>query len=434
MRKTWGKLGGAIVGPFLRACLLFLMFSPALCRAQICPMATITSITPDTWYTGVTNTSILTGNNLALTNQTNGCQLSNNLTVGPIDGNGFGNEVPFTTFQIGIIPNQDFNTTQQLVIVIPDSVPTETATYTVYGYCDGYVGMDCPKDTYTILWSTSFPVQIINIPTINLERIDLMDVKATGTPNVTGTSENSAFNYYTVNVAGSSVATIGYASGSNAQSNPTFFQLTEPDNPCTGGVPCQGGLESITAKYTVNGVSSADKSFSVPTFGMSCYYTTLESDWGAPPNNCTVPLKWKGVRYTGAVTNPSGLNGTYCLAFIEDVLLNTGSGVLNNGQDIQQNNGNIVRVSTIKSADGSPVVAGQTVARDRSIIPGIGVLIDLDQVGTGILANDIGSDIIGYRLDLYQGAGKGVCANNNNIMAVGACTPATSGCPASAIQ
>jgi 3D (Asp-Asp-Asp) domain-containing protein len=134
------------------------------------------------------------------------------------------------------------------------------------------------------------------------------------------------------------------------------------------------------------------------------------------------------------VTNPSGLNGTYCLAFIEDVLLNTGSGVLNNGQDIQQNNGNIVRVSTIKSADGSPVVAGQTVARDRSIIPGIGVLIDLDQVGTGILANDIGSDIIGYRLDLYQGAGKGVCANNNNIMAVGACTPATSGCPASAIQ
>ncbi len=62
------------------------------------------------------------------------------------------------------------------------------------------------------------------------------------------------------------------------------------------------------------------------------------------------------------------------------------------------------------------------------------MLIDLDQVGTGLLANDTGGDVTGYRIDLYKGVGKAVCANYDNIMAVGACTPATSGCPANAVQ
>jgi hypothetical protein len=61
MRKPSGKLGGAIVGLFLRAAMLFLLISPAFCHAQIdCPevggvflcmnwQPTITSISPTTW-------------------------------------------------------------------------------------------------------------------------------------------------------------------------------------------------------------------------------------------------------------------------------------------------------------------------------------------------------------------------------------------------
>jgi 3D (Asp-Asp-Asp) domain-containing protein len=134
------------------------------------------------------------------------------------------------------------------------------------------------------------------------------------------------------------------------------------------------------------------------------------------------------------VTNPAGLTGTYCSSFIHDVVLNTGSGYLNNGQAIQVNKGTIVPVNTIKSADGTPVVANQTVSRDKSIISGKGVLIDLDQVGSGLLANDTGGGIKGYRIDLYKGTGSAVCAAYENIMAVGACTPATSGCPSSTVK
>jgi 3D (Asp-Asp-Asp) domain-containing protein len=125
--------------------------------------------------------------------------------------------------------------------------------------------------------------------------------------------------------------------------------------------------------------------------------------------------------------------GTYCSLFIAEAKLQ-GSAVLNSGQDIQYIGGKLVQVSTIATHDGTPPVANQTVARYLSIIPGKGVLMDLDQVGTGLLANDTGGDITGYRIDLYKGVGKAVCANYDNIMAVGACTPATSGCPASAVQ
>jgi hypothetical protein len=62
------------------------------------------------------------------------------------------------------------------------------------------------------------------------------------------------------------------------------------------------------------------------------------------------------------------------------------------------------------------------------------VLMDLDQIGFGIAADDIGGDIQQYRLDLYKGRGKAVCNKFKNIMSVGACSPATSLCPTSAIQ
>jgi hypothetical protein len=55
--------------------------------------------------------------------------------------------------------------------------------------------------------------------------------------------------------------------------------------------------------------------------------------------------------------------GTYCASFIANVKLQ-GSAQLNNGQDIQYNvtTQKIVSVSSINGSDGTPVVAGQTVA------------------------------------------------------------------------
>jgi len=55
------------------------------------------------------------------------------------------------------------------------------------------------------------------------------------------------------------------------------------------------------------------------------------------------------------------------------------------------------------------------------------------------LANDTGGAIKGYRLDLYNGAGKGVCAGYSNPIAVTTCDPEQSKgknvmCPGSALQ
>jgi 3D (Asp-Asp-Asp) domain-containing protein len=139
--------------------------------------------------------------------------------------------------------------------------------------------------------------------------------------------------------------------------------------------------------------------------------------------------------YSGTITNPYGLTGTYCSSFIAEVKLQ-GSGVLTGGQDIQYRPtaNKITKVSVINGADGSAVVANQTVARDRSIIPTGGVHVNINQIGTNLLANDTGGDILGYRIDLYRGAGKAVCTSYNNIISVSACSPGNSKCPASAVQ
>lgn len=86
-------------------------------------------------------------------------------------------------------------------------------------------------------------------------------------------------------------------------------------------------------------------------------------------------------------------------------------------------------MSSITGADGSPVQAGSTLARDRNIIPGRGVYVDINGIGNGLLANDIGGDISGYRLDLYNGVGVAVCANYNNIMGVSGCSSGNTSCP-----
>jgi 3D (Asp-Asp-Asp) domain-containing protein len=204
--------------------------------------------------------------------------------------------------------------------------------------------------------------------------------------------------------------------------------------------PTPGGQSQLVQTYTLSypfNVTTTMKSNpnNIAAFGMSCYMIALESDYGTPPNSCS-STRINGVRYSGSVTNPNGLTGTYCSAFIANVKLQ-GTGQLNSGTYINYSpaTGNMTAVSSVTGADGTPVVAGQTVARDRAIIPGVGVLIDIDGIGTGLLANDTGGAITGYRLDLYNGAGVAACANYPNPIAVGTCNPVQTGtCPGSALQ
>ncbi len=213
-------------------------------------------------------------------------------------------------------------------------------------------------------------------------------------------------------------------------SNPDTVTL---QSPAGSGAPTPGGLETVTAQYSVNGGTATDP-FQVPTFGMSCYMISLESDYGTPPNSCS-STRIHGVLYQGSITNPGGLAGTYCSSFIANVHLQ-GSGQLNSGQYVQYQvaSGHIVIVPSITGHDGTPVVAGQTVARDLAIIPGIGVLVSVDGVGSNLLANDTGGAIVGYRLDLFNGAGRAACAGYANPVGVSACAPAQASCPGSALQ
>jgi 3D (Asp-Asp-Asp) domain-containing protein len=276
--------------------------------------------------------------------------------------------------------------------------------------------------------TATFPLTVN--PILSLARQDLLTIIATGNPTMGG-----SFDYVTTTDDGVTIAPLAMASGVTATTNPNTTTLSDPANPSPNGAPSQGGLGKYQVNFSQNGLTAMnDKKnpFKVPVFGMSCYYTTLESDWGTQPDHC-LKVRIHGTTYTGTVTDPYGYAGTYCSSFIAEVVLQ-GSGVTNGGTDIQYNNGTIVAVTSINGADGTPVVAGQTVARSRSVIPGRGVLVDVDSVGTGLLANDTGGAIVGYRLDLYEGAGKGVCAGYANPMGVSDCSPAQTKCPGSALQ
>jgi len=258
-------------------------------------------------------------------------------------------------------------------------------------------------------------------PHLSLKRTSLTTGDATGHP------DGGSFSYTTAVQSGS---TIGTLTSQDTTSNPNQMIMADPANPSGQGSPSPGGLGRYTATYTVNGTSASppnDDPFNIPVFGMSCYYTTYESDWGTPPNMCK-SVRINGTTYSGTVTDPYGYAGTFCNSFIAEVKLQ-GSGVTSGNTDIQYNAGKIVAVSSINGADGSPVVADQTVARDRTIIAGRGKHVSVDNVGNNLLANDTGGAIRGYRLDLYRGAGAAVCANAANVMGVSACTPRSATCP-----
>jgi 3D (Asp-Asp-Asp) domain-containing protein len=252
------------------------------------------------------------------------------------------------------------------------------------------------------------------------------DTLTTGT--ATGSPDGGSWSYATTVVSGTTVGTL---TSPDSSANPNMLSLPDPPNPSQNGAPSPGGFGQYTVTYTVNGQSvqgKGDDPFKIPTFGMSCYFTTLESDWGDPTvkNGCK-SVKIHGTRYSGTITDPYGYKGTYCAAFIAEVVLQ-GSGTLDSGQDIQYNASKITNVKEIHGADGTPVVADKTVARDRAIIPAKGVKVSIDQVGNDLLANDTGGAIKGYRIDLYRGSGKSVCDGYSNVMGISACQPGQPAC------
>jgi 3D (Asp-Asp-Asp) domain-containing protein len=150
--------------------------------------------------------------------------------------------------------------------------------------------------------------------------------------------------------------------------------------------------------------------------------------------NCGT-LTWDGVVYSGTTLNPPNVTGTFCTAFLADARLQ-GSGVARDGRKIKYNvnTGQYYTVSQFTGSDGSLVVANQTVARDPAIIPTGGVHVDLQGLGDGLLANDTGSRITGYRIDLLRGQGHAVCDGWPNPIVVGTCSPGNSNCPPRSVE
>jgi hypothetical protein len=82
-------------------------------------------------------------------------------------------------------------------------------------------------------------------------------------------------------------------------------------------------------------------------------------------------------------------------------------------------------------------VTGTRLAGPRGPHPCYSSVVDLGLHGQeqdNMWTDDTGNGVKGYRLDLYEGVGKAVCAGYDNVMAVGACTPALPTCPGSAVQ
>ncbi|MGA9852659.1 MAG: 3D domain-containing protein [Gammaproteobacteria bacterium] len=346
-------------------------------------------------------------------------------------------------------------TGNETILTMATMLQTEPAVYTITVSGIGVLCGQYPSST----------IIMTLLPALTLQRDDLTTVEATGYPSTGGT-----FGYTVAPVAGSSAedVSVGFATGNNATTDPNTATLTAPALNCNPpGAPCHGGLVSVTTNFMDNMLTASndtDNPYEVATFGTSCYDTALESDWGNPgaqppppppglkfppppvgvlpgQNSTCTSISYNGITYSGVVENPDGLTGTYCSSFILDAELQ-GSAQLSYHPIapqiyIQYNSstGTFSYVSVIEAADGTPPVANQTVARDRAIIPVHNSYIDLDQIGTGLLANDIGGAITGYRIDLYKGIGQQVCVDYNNIMTVGACeTAGQANCPTSPLQ
>ena len=301
-----------------------------------------------------------------------------------------------------------------ITLTVADNAPVGTYPFSFGANCTG-----------TWICNPGYVSLLVVKPKISLSRQDLLTIEATGVPKRTS---NASFSY---SAAGDGqIADIEMADGVNPEDNPNSATLINPDGL---GPPTPGGLATMTAEYKV-AKKKAKSTFKVPTFGMSCYYTTSEDEWGTPPDNCR-SVKIGGVTYSGTVKNPNGLKGTYCKSFIAEIKLQ-GSAALSDGTYVQYDpgTGQITTRKKITGADGSAVVADKTVARDRAIIPTGGVHVDIDRIGDNLLANDTGGKIVGYRIDWYRGIGPTVCSNFQNIISVSACAPGNATCPSKQIK
>ena len=274
------------------------------------------------------------------------------------------------------------------------------------------------------LWSgTDSGVFKLAAPGISLTRNGLLSITATGSP------PGGRFSYSARRTAGTNAAGIAPAQGVDPAANPNKAELKNPSNPNSNGSPAQGGLAEITATYTKEG--QLRKTFSVATFGLSCYNNALEEEWGTPPAHCR-SLVVNHVTYSGSITDPNGFKGIFCYSFIKQVRVQ-GSGRTRDGRKVQyEPTTDLIReVQEYHGAEGTPVVAGRTVARDLKVIPK-GVRVDISGVGESLLANDTGDPtrINAYRIDVFMGPGEAVCKNYPNNIAIVACQPGNAKCPA----
>jgi 3D (Asp-Asp-Asp) domain-containing protein len=266
--------------------------------------------------------------------------------------------------------------------------------------------------------------------TLSLERTSLSTIWAYGNPTP------GSYSWTRTSSTGSSPPYLQWAPGVNQYISPNPIVVVAPSNPDPRGQPSPGGLGQFTAQY-YSSSGQAQKSFGVATFGVSCYIIAREDDyWG--PSECG-SLTIDGVLYSGWQTDPPGLSGTFCRAFVADTKLQ-GSGIAHDGTKIKfagTRRGDRYEeiVGEFKTYDGEVLTensAGRVVARSLSIIPAAGVKMDLVGIAEDLSASDTGGKITGYRLDLFKGIGRysNNCASGwTNPIVVGACSPGNSNCP-----
>jgi len=209
---------------------------------------------------------------------------------------------------------------------------------------------------------------------------------------------------------------VQFASGVLATDNPvTLAVVTQPS------IRNMGGSRLIKVTYQVNGQApiATGKAVPVTEFHMTCYACALESEWGDPQR----PATCKTVRIYGVTY--SGLSGARCASYLAEVRLN-GCGRNSDGSQTQYNSRTktFVTVANIKTSDGTIPIPRKTLARDRAIIPGLGVLVDVDTpYGDSLAADDTGGKIIGYHLDFFGGYGARACVGFGGADKIGRCHP-----------
>jgi len=282
--------------------------------------------------------------------------------------------------------------------------------------------------------------------TVQISRQSLTQFTATGSP------PSGTFSYSETSIQGLAATLPLISPGTSPGANPNSATLSNPDNSCPNKVPCAGSLGMVFANYQLSTSDftfplSASTGIAVPTFGMSCYITADQSEWGTAPDSCRDSPPYQGIVYTGYISNPPGASrpagsqaqplppGNYCRSFLKNLCVE-GSGRLTDGTLVKclcSDLGNCPYKPTDQrnlTSDNTPIVAGFTVARDRYVIPATGVTVDVTGFKNGLKADDTGGAILGYRLDYYGGLGTNACNGYlGNPMGVSACNPATNGCP-----